>query len=259
MRCNTATKINLSLIGQTFPALQDLHVLMRGSGPGLLLATVEMSDSILNSSDLRPWPQLSVVAEICQDETKHKEHEDSLYLDGWPNLNGYEHPDNLGKQFCETLKTYRQTLQLGLHIRQHSQRPCRMGSEMPEHLRTITLQGVALEEHLRAISSHECAFGDCGFRKVRSELVSENSQDTSAHEYRKHTYVWQKRGELLDASAIRGKDMMDNAAVMHQWVPRLSADFLEALMKDNGKKSDEPRQDTNEPSENTLSKQNGIA
>ena len=101
---------------------------------------------------------------------------------------------------------------------------------MPEHFQTITLQGVALSEHVSAISSHECAFGDCGFHELGSELVTENSQNRNEDTYRKHTHVWQKKGDLPDASAIRGKDMRDNAALMHQWVPGLGADFLKALM-----------------------------
>ena len=255
LKCTIHTKINFSIIGEAFPAFQDLHVLMSGSGAGLLLAVLEVSDSIPNSPELRCWPQLFVVAEVCQDKAVRKQHENSIYSDPTPPptlhgqlfFHGHAVPHDIERKFRDTLKTHRHDLQLGPHLRQHSRTLCGMGRDMPEHLQTITLQGIALDVHNSAISSHECAFGDCGFHELRSEFVTENSQDQDQDNYRKHTYAWQKKGDLRDASAIRGKDMKDNAALMHQWVPGLSADFLKALMGDNVKKHDKPPRDASQP------------
>ena len=250
LRCTIDTKLSFSVISEGFPALQNLHVLMSGPGSGLLLTALEVSDSIPNSPAIRPWPQFFVVAEVCQDKTIRKQHENSIYQnppDDSLILNGHEGRYRMEKKLHDTLKGHKYDLRLGSHVRPHCRSLCGIGRGMPVHLQTITLRGTALAEHVQAISSHECAFGDCGFHELGSELVTENSQDQSQDEYQKHTYVWQKRGDLADATAIEERDLIDNAALMHQWVPGLSTDFLKALMGDNVEKPDEPARDQGEP------------
>ena len=100
-----------------------------------------------------------------------------------------------------------------------------MGVEMPRTPR-IVLHGGLHEDHARALTKYESSYGDCAFELLRKNKIP--VFETALKGYERWIYIWKRKDQAI-ATAVRGQDLSDTAALMRQWVPALSPEFVRAM------------------------------
>lgn len=209
-------RLNLSAIGNSFPSLRHVNIHTQGTGAPFLILAYELS-KCLPCADIRRWPTLELHIQVPKSKDAIADFKQDAQHGSW-----YE----LTKNTADTIRirdlfhTNKNTFRLTA-FEPFAQQLCGLGAEMPE-FSTIILHGGLMREYLPALVRYESSYGDCKFTFVREEPMLDKQG------YVKTIYVWQRKDGAV-AAAVRGRNLENTTALMRQWVPALSPEFVEAM------------------------------
>jgi hypothetical protein len=215
----TNKRLNLSAIGSCFTSLRTIEIHTQGAGAHLCMLAYEMARS-LPCSFIRAWPTLELHVKVPRCSTSIKLMKDGIADDKFWQLNERAADANKIRDLFRNHEAFKFT-----DLEPYTMPVFRLGSEMP-CVPKVIIHGELLEDHARAITKYESSYGDCAFEYVREERHVPTTERPGV--WRKWVYVWKRKDEAV-ASAVRGKDLNDTAALMRRWVPALGEEFVKAM------------------------------
>ncbi len=214
----TNYRLDLSAISSCFSSLQTIHIHTQGPGAHLCILAYEFARS-LPCSDIRLWPRLELHIHVPDSPEARQDMKEALD----------------GGQYWQLNQNVKDVSKIQAIVRSSDWKLAefepfimplfKLGTEMPD-LGKIVLHGALREGHLSVIEKHKSSYGDCVFDFVRKEPARAFPDRKGT--YTKRVYVW-KRKDAVEATAVRGMSLEDTTALMRQWVPKLSAEFVEAM------------------------------